>query len=177
MKRSCLVVMSVLRMGCTFGGGEGISLDPAEDGDIGSGDGSGERDDDASPAGAIDAGRASVDAAVSSLDVPVTAARDAALSGASCEAPPDLPCDPVKGQGCLPFTQCIATSASDGPAAGCVLSGLRFDDACTQDAFSTNCPAQHGCVEGACLKYCYCDADCGSGACVAASGSAFKVCR
>ncbi len=97
---------------------------------------------------------------------------------ASCEAPPNLACDPVRGTGCLPFTQCIANPSSSAPAANCIFGGLQLDTKCTQDALSTNCPNQQTCVAGTCRKYCYCDADCDEGAvCSGSSGSKpFKVC-
>ena len=114
------------------------------------------------------------------------AARDAATEGrpdssASCDPPPDLACDPVSGEGCLLLMQCLVAPGSSEPAATCVFGGVQLDVTCTQDAVSTDCPSQHTCVMGACRKYCYCDADCESGAsCTEPSGEGsprFRLCE
>jgi hypothetical protein len=102
-------------------------------------------------------------------------------SAASCDPPPDLACDPVSGEGCLPLMQCLVVPGSSDPAAYCVLSGIQLDVTCTQGGLSTDCPPQHTCVMGQCRKYCYCDADCDSGAaCKDPSGEGsirFKLCE
>ncbi len=130
------------------------------------------------PAQATDAARSAVDAKSAAAD-PAQAAHD----GSGCDAPDDLDCDPVSGDGCLPFLeQCIVDPASSEPAATCVLGGIQLDDTCTQDEFSTDCPPQYTCVMGQCRKYCYCDADCDLGtACKDPSGeggsTVFKLCQ
>jgi hypothetical protein len=107
-----------------------------------------------------------------------TQAPDASV--ASCDPPPGLACDPVSGEGCLLFMQCLADPGSSAPAAYCVFGGLQLDATCTQDELSTNCPPQHTCVMSQCRKYCYCDADCDNGAACAdpsgAGSTRFRVC-
>jgi hypothetical protein len=157
---------------------------PASDsaaGDAGAGDSAADdsaTDSAAGDSGSSDSGAAVQDAAMSAQDGATQARPDASV--ASCDPPADLACDPVSGEGCLLFMQCLADPGSSAPAAYCVFGGLQLEMTCTEDALSTDCPPLHTCVMGHCRKYCYCDADCDSGAaCVDPSGAGstrFRVC-
>ena len=122
---------------------------------------------------------ATADGATAARDAATSERRDAAT--ASCAPPPDLACDPVSGEGCLPLMQCLVDPSSTDPAAYCVFSGIQLDVVCTQDGILTDCPAQHTCVMGECRKYCYCDAHCEDGAaCRQPSGEGsprFRLCE
>jgi len=94
-------------------------------------------------------------------------------------SPAGLVCDPVTNVGCLPLTQCLVDpNAAD--AAYCVFTSISLGTTCTQNFLSTSCPPEHSCVAGQCREYCYCDADCSSGACTEANdpggSSAFRLC-
>jgi hypothetical protein len=175
MKRASLALLTWLGAACRFGAGDGVDVGWEDEGDAPVVRDAGGIEDFGSAG--LDGGRvgpsvlASRDAAATSPVPPLDA------SGAACHAPPALACDPVRNEGCLPFTQCIADPAQETPAAVCVLSGLRFDDGCAEDAFSTNCPAGATCVMNECRKYCYCDSDCDPGSeCGERAGNGFKVC-
>jgi hypothetical protein len=148
--------------------------------------------DDAAPGDPAPSDAAIDDAAIDDAAIDDAATGDAAIGDAApgdgatsnrldanCDPPSDLECDPVSGEGCLPFTQCLAGSSS--AAASCVFGGIQLGATCTQDELGTDCPPQHTCVMGVCREYCYCDADCENGAaCEAPSGEGstrFRLCK
>ena len=177
-KHVSLLVM-MLSAACRLGGPEGSPTaltEPAPDAPVE------EPDDDED-----DAVTADPPAPGPEPSAPPPATVDAATPAApgapstSCQAPANLECDPVSGEGCFPLMQCVVDPTSTKPAAYCLFSGLLLDVTCLQDDISTNCPPQFTCVMGECRKYCYCDADCDDGApCSDASGEggsdAFKIC-
>jgi hypothetical protein len=153
-------------------------------GDSAAGDSSAEdsaagNDSAAGDSAAGDSGAAVQDGAMSALDGSTEPQPDASLD--HCAPPPDLACDPVSGEGCLLFMQCLADPSSSAPAAYCVLSGIQLLETCEQGVLSTDCPPRHTCVMGQCRQYCYCDADCDHGAACgepSSEGSArFRLCE
>ncbi|MET0284600.1 MAG: hypothetical protein ABW352_09030 [Polyangiales bacterium] len=172
-----VAIASLLLASCTFGGSEedptnGLSamtgtLDAGEPSTADDDDGDDGAGDDEEPMSRLDASMWS-DATVIPSDATVAdgGRRDAgrADAGGNMCTPVTAPavCDPVKNTGCSLFLRCDLDPAASTPAGRCLFTGLSLGGECTANALSTTCEVGSTCVDGACRKTCYCNADCGA---------------
>ena len=101
-----------------------------------------------------------------------------------CQPPaPVAVCDPIRNIGCLlPVSFCDIDPTQSAPTGRCVFppNPPPAGTTCEVTIPSESCPPLSSCVNGACRKLCYCDADCPVAECCTepAPGPprAFKVC-